>query len=190
MKHFLLAALCAIGITQGFSQTDNIPPVKFNPLIDYNLSPAHNRKINPLFNSGINPKVNWNINPSENKTINPGINTYINPKSNLSLNPSENRVLNPMFANALHPQNLTWQGHYLFDKDDKLIGYISVASQEVMLCFDLEYKWQCYFIRSSNGNFNQFTLEGEWTGGYVSHDSSEGFNIFSSNGDWTGKHIQ
>ena len=183
-KQSVIAILFSVCVTHAFSQGESNLPVKYNPQVDVNLSPSHNRKINPLFNSGINPKINWNINPSENTSINPSKNELINPKTNSSINPVENKIINPMFANSLHPQNLSWQGHYLFDKDDNLIGYISIASQEVMLCFDLEYKWQCYFIRSSNGNFNQFTLSGEWTGGYLSHDSSEGFNIFASNGDW------
>ncbi len=187
LKQAVLVILLFCWVSGSMAQQE--PPAKYNPLLDFNLSPAHNKKINPLFNSSINPQINWNINPLKNIAINPAKNEFINPKSNAALNPNENKLLNPMFANSLHPQNPTWKGHYLFDKDDKLIGFITVASQEVMLCFDMEYKWTCFYIRSSTGNFNQFSLSGEWTGGYLSHDSSEGLNEFSPGGEWTGNHI-
>ncbi len=126
-----IVILFSLFVLQASSQSKL--PVKYNPQVDYNLSPSRNMQINPLFNSGINPKKNWNINPAQNVNINPSKNELINPKSNPSVNPNENKILNPMFANSLHPQNLNWQGHFLFDKDDNLIGYISIASQEVML---------------------------------------------------------
>jgi hypothetical protein len=179
---FCICVLCA------FSQ--NELPAKFNPQVDFNLSPSHNKSINPLFNSLINPKLNWNINPVQNNNLNPAKNPGINPKTNPGLNPVDNKILNPMFSTTLHPQSPSWTGHYLFDKDDNLIGFVTIASQEVMLCFDKDYKWSCYFVRASNGSFNQFTLTGEWTGSFLSQDSSEGYNFFSADAEWTGKHME
>jgi hypothetical protein len=187
-KNFTLVPLFCFCMVSAFSQTEL--PDKYNPLVDFNLSPSHNKNINPLLNSLINPKLNWNINPAYNNSLNPTKNAGINPKTNPSLNPIDNKILNPMFSNTLHPQNPGWTGHYLFDKDDSLIGFITMASQEVMLCFDKDFKWSCYFIRSSNGSYNQFTLTGEWTGSYLSQDSSEGYNFFSLDGEWTGKHME
>lgn len=187
-KKFLLVPIAYLFAVSAFCQTDL--PAKFNPLIDVNLSPSHNKNINPLFNSLINPKLNWNINPAQNNNLNPTKNSGINPKINTGLNPIENKILNPMFSTTLHPQNPIWKGHYLFDKDDNLIGFITNASQEVLLCFDKDYKWSCYFIRSGAGSYNQFTLTGEWTGSYLSQDSSEGYNFFTADGEWTGKHME
>lgn len=187
-RKFTLVALFCGSMLCAFSQIEL--PNRFNPLFDFNLSPSHNKRINPLYNSLINPKLNWNINPSLNNNLNPTKNLGINPKSNPSLNPVDNRILNPMYSNSLHPQHPGWTGHYLFDKDDSLIGFVTIASQEVILCFDKQYNWVCYFIRSSTGSYNQFTLSGDWTGSYLSQDSSEGFNFFSADGEWTGKHME
>jgi hypothetical protein len=56
--------------------------------------------------------------------------------NNQGFNPYVNNSSNPMYQNSLHPKNPTWKGLYMYDSTDNLIGYISVASQDVMLCFD------------------------------------------------------
>lgn len=163
---------------------------KHNPLLDFNLSPAHNDKINPISNPGINPKYNWNISPMHNDVLNPLKNAIINPQSNLSLNPNECQALNPMFTTSLHPKNPAWAGNFLFDKDDKLIGFISVACQQVLLSFNASGEWAGYFARSAYGTFNEFSIDGKWTGRFLCPDSNEGYNLFSNDGEWTGEHIK
>jgi hypothetical protein len=163
---------------------------KHNPLLDYNLSPAHNDKINPISNPGINPKYNWNLNPMHNDILNPSKNPAINPESNPSLNASTCQALNPMFANSLHPKNPLWAGNFLFDKDDKLIGFISVACQQILLEFNASGDWTGYFVRSSYGTYNEFSVDGKWTGKFLCPDSSEGYNLFSNDSEWTGEHIK
>ena len=81
----------------------------------------------------INPQMNWNINPIHNKKINPIYNAEINPQNNAEMNPEKNMFLNPMFRNELHPKSPDWKGSYLFDKNDELVGFVSKASQNVLL---------------------------------------------------------
>lgn len=164
---------------------------KHNPLLDFNLSPSHNDKINPIANSSINPKYNWNVNPMHNDALNPSKNASISPVSNPTFNASTCQSLNPMFTNALHPKNSLWTGDFLFNKDDKLIGFISIANQYIMLSFNASGDWTGYFVKSSYGaTFNEFKLDGSWSGRFLCTDSNEGFNLFSSDGEWTGEHIK
>ena len=188
MKKLALLILSLVSLAQiNFGQTGL---QKHNPLLDFNLSPSHNDKINPTANSAISPKYNWNLSPLHNDALNPTKVNNINPQLNGSVNPNLCENLNPMFTNALHPKNPAWSGNFLFDKDDKLIGFVSVANQQVMLCFNAAGEWNGYFVRSAIGTFNEFSLDGKWTGRFLCPDSSEGYNLFSSEGDWTGEHIK
>jgi len=129
---------------------------KHDPKIDNNLSPNINASINPDKNSNINPKFNWNINPAHNNDVNPVFNSTINPLNHFELNPDVNKTLNPMFHNEYHPKNPSWKGLYLFNKNDDVIGYISVATQDLMLCFDSASQWTGFFVRAGNGIYNFF----------------------------------
>jgi len=164
--------------------------VKQDPQVDHNLSPAYNQRINPRFNSSINPTFNWNYNPMENKSINPDSTSQINPLQNENVNPKVSEVLNPMLNNILHPMNISWQGKYLFDSTDHLIGFVTVASQNVLLCFNKAGQWTCYFVKTPKGTYNQFTLAGEWTGKFLCPDSVEGYNLFNKECVWTGSHLK
>ena len=106
---------------------------RHDPKVDINLSPNSNPTINPDKNSNINPKFNWNINPAHNNDINPEYNSSINPLNHFELNPDVNKGLNPMFHNEYHPKNPAWKGLYIFNRTDDLIGYISIATQQLML---------------------------------------------------------
>jgi len=164
--------------------------VKQNPQADHNLSPAYNQKINPKYNPSINPTFNWNYNPLENKSINPDSTSTINPLQNENVNPKASDMLNPMLNNILHPMNLSWRGRYLFDSSDNLIAFVTVASQNVLLCFNKLGQWTCYFVKTPKGTYNQFTLTGQWTGKFLCPDSVEGFNLFNKEGIWTGSHVK
>ncbi|RYY30784.1 MAG: hypothetical protein EOO04_03870 [Chitinophagaceae bacterium] len=119
---------------------------KHNPKMDVNLSPGTNGVINPIKNSKINPMFNWNLNPVKTSNLNPAENTAINPLNNPDFNPNENQHLNPMYQNVLHPKNPMWKGLYLYDKEDNLVGYITKATQDVMLCFDLDSQWCGFYV--------------------------------------------
>ena len=188
MKPTLLTVILVAGVAiQGFCQGIS---VKHDPKHDVNLSPTHNSKINPLHNSQINPKFNWNINPQHNQIINPLTSTKINPQYNPDLNPMYNKAINPMFANHLHPKNSVWTGLYLFNAEDKLLGFVTMANQDLLLCFDEQGQWTCYYVKSPTGTYNQFSTTGEWTGSYLCADSGAGFNLFAKTGEWTGMHIK
>jgi hypothetical protein len=161
-----------------------------NPLFDLSLSPAKNDRINPSKNPVINPKTNWNINPSFNKDINPTENQLINPRQNREINPLENVVLNPMRFRGLHPKSETWKGFYMFDNNDNIAGYITKPSKEVLICFDIEGKWTCYYVLTPEGTYNHFEIDGSWTGNYLCSDNIGGYNLFDKEGVWTGKHIK
>jgi hypothetical protein len=161
-----------------------------NPKIDLSLSPANNKTINPSENPAIHPKTNWNINPGYNKEINPSENVKINPKKNEQIDPMKNLLLNPMLFRSLHPKNETWSGQYLFDKDDNLTGYITRATKDVLICFDIQGIWTCYYVLTPEGNYNHFEINGVWTGGYLCSDNKYGFNAFDKDGNWTGQHIK
>ena len=163
---------------------------KHNPKIDLNLSPAHNPAICPEHNTAINPRLNWNINPRQNGLISPEHVDAINPAKNKGVNPLDNIEMNPMFAVWISPRHPRWKGLYLFNKEDDLQGYITKYSQELMLEFDKEATWKCFYIRTAKGTFNQFNLSGQWTGFYLCFDSIIGYNLFNGQGEWTGMHIK
>jgi len=163
---------------------------KHNPKMDVNLSPNANPRINPNSNSSINPKFNWNINPIHTTSLNPIYNSAINPMNNQGYNPFVNNTINPMYQNSLHPKNPTWKGLYMYDSTDNLIGYVSVASQDVMLYFDTTSEWTGYFVRANKTMFNFFDTKGVWTGIFLCFDSVSGYNVFDKEGVWNGKHIK
>ncbi|MFI5154413.1 MAG: hypothetical protein ACHQET_13840, partial [Chitinophagales bacterium] len=101
---------------------------RHDPKKDANLNPFLNTRINPDSNSSINPAFNWNINPIRNNEVNPSRNNLINPVNNLDLNPKANEALNPVFMKSLLPANPSWNGLYLFNKDNEIFGYVSTAS--------------------------------------------------------------
>lgn len=188
-KHLLLFLIGECLFLVAVCQNDLVS-VKQNPKLDANLSPARNQRINPKFNTSINPAFNWNYNPAENPGINPDSTTSINPKDNPGLNPKQSEALNPMLNYTLHPGSGTWRGRYLFDSTDNLVAFITVASQNILLCFDKQGKWTCYFVKTAKGTYNQFQLNGEWTGKFLCPDSLEGFNLFNKEGVWTGNHVK
>jgi hypothetical protein len=163
---------------------------KHDPKKDFNLSPAHNTIIDPGKNSTINPKLNWNINPLKNGLINPEFVEAINPKIKTDINPVYNLDLNPMYVPNLSPRFPIWSGLYVFDKEDNHIGYITPYSQTLLIEFDKEINFKCFYIRTAKGTFNQFNLSSEWTGFYLCFDSMIGYNIFDKQGEWTGMHIK
>jgi hypothetical protein len=189
MRRLLSIVIAVFVLIQGRSQ-DGIVSNKHNPKMDHNLSPFYNHQINPNYNSSINPNLNWNYNPAQTKAINPDSTIGINPKHNPSLNPKEIELYNPMLNNTLHPKNFTWKGKYLFDSTDNVVGFISIASQNILLCFNKEGHWTCYFVRTAKGTYNQFQLTGEWTGKFLCPDSLEGYNLFTKDGVWTGNHVK
>ncbi len=184
---FIFIASCCF--TQALAQ-EGLVDIKHNPKVDHNLSPAFNQKINPNYNASINPNFNWNYNPIQTRLINPDSTFVINPLHNPELNPKQMEMYDPMLNNILHPRNYSWRGKYLFDSTDNLIGFITVASQNILLCFNKEGRWTCYFVRTPKGTYNQFQLTGEWTGRFLCPDSLEGFNMFTKDGVWTGNHVK
>jgi hypothetical protein len=188
MKKLFLALVFGSFAWTGFAQTVSS---RNDPKFDTNLSPNSNHRINPDKNSSINPKYNWNINPSHNFDINPLYNYSINPANNVEMNPEKIKSLNPMFHNELHPKNPAWAGRYIFNKSDELIGFLSVATQQVMLSFDANSEWNGYYVKAGSGNiYNFFDLKGTWTGQFLCSDSMSGYNVFDKDGAWTGKHIK
>ncbi len=163
---------------------------RHDPKSDFNLSPNSNAQINPEKNSNINPLYNWNINPEHNDDVNPTLNSSINPLNHAQFNPQINRDLNPMFHNEFHPKSPQWKGLYIFDQQDQLVGYISVATQQLMLCFDSLCGWNGFFVRAANGVYNFFDTKGQWTGQFLCFDSVVGYNLFAKGGTWTGHHIK
>ena len=163
---------------------------KHNPKLDVNLSPATNNVINPEKNSRINPKFNWNLNPGKTSNLNPVTNTAINPLNNLDFNPNDNQNINPMYQNTLHPKNPMWKGLYMYDKDDNLVGYLTKATQDVMLCFDVNTEWCGFYVRAEHNIFNHFDMKAQFTGMFICYDSMFGFNEFNKDGQWTGRHIK
>jgi hypothetical protein len=186
----LLFVICAFCLFAQAKSQQDLVDVKQNPQMDHNLSPAFNQRINPKYNSTINPAFNWNYNPIENKSINPDSTTDINPLHNESINPKQTEMYNPMLNNILHPMNISWRGRYLFDSTDNLIAFITVASQNILLCFNKSGQWTCYFVKTAKGTYNQFTLAGQWTGRFLCPDSVEGYNLFNKEGVWTGSHLK
>jgi hypothetical protein len=157
----------------GFSQSlEN----RHDPKIDFNLSPTFNSTLNPEKNSNINPKYNWNINPMHNNDVNPEFNSTINPLNHFELNPDINKTLNPMYHNEYHPKNPSWKGLYIFNKTDELIGYVSIATQQLMLTFDIQGEWTGFLTKAAPGRVSisnkrkSFTNPGNHLGGiYIFH---------------------
>src|SRR6202171_89509 len=150
MKRILLLTLVVSALFQNpvFPQAlEN----RHDPKVDINLSPSFNSTLNPEKNSSINPKYNWNINPMHNNDVNPEFNSTINPLNHFELNPDINKTLNPMYHNEYHPKNPSWKGLYIFNRTDELIGYVSTATQQLMLTFDSEGEWTGFYVKAAPG---------------------------------------
>jgi hypothetical protein len=156
-----------------------------DPKKDANLNPFINKKINPDSNRFINPASNYNMNPLKENSLNPTQNATINPMINLQLNPQSNDVLNPVIMKSLRPSTETWKGLFLFNESNQLFGYISVATQYVMLSFDNSGTWNGYYVKAGDNMYNYFTLFGVWTGMFLCYDNQSGYNLFDKNGKWT-----
>jgi hypothetical protein len=89
-----------------------------------------------------------------------------------------------MYHNEYHPKNPSWKGLYIFNKTDDLIGYISVATQQLMLSFDLQAEWTGFYVKASPGIYNHFDVKGVWDGIYLCFDSVVGYNVFDKSGNW------
>jgi hypothetical protein len=163
---------------------------KHDPKMDANLSPNFNPRINPEKNSILHPKFNWNLNPHKNKLICPEKVDAINPLKNTELNPLDKTDMNPMFVTNLSPKFITWKGQYLFDKEDNHIGYITYINQNLIAEFDKTATWKFFYVKTAKGTYNQFDLEGKWTGYYICSDEMAGFNLFDAKDEWTGMHIK
>lgn len=187
---FLLTSLFFALFVKPVTVIAQEPSALHNPKIDLNISPQHNKKINPEYSAGINPQKNRNINPFFNKEINPVESTHLNPKMNDLINPLKNQLLNPLLYKNLYPTSTNWSGFYIYDGKDNLLGYITRATKDVLICFDLKGTWTCYYVLTNVGTYNHFDLNGEWTGDYICSDSNAGFNAFNKEGIWTGKHIK
>jgi hypothetical protein len=161
-----------------------------DPRKDANLNPYINKNINPDSNQSINPSMNWNMNPIKENSVNPTKNTAINPMINLQLNPQSNDVLNPVIMKSLRPSTETWKGLFLFSDSNQLFGYISVATQNVMISFDNNGTWNGYYVKAGPYMYNYFTLFGVWTGMFLCYDNQSGYNLFDRNGKWTHIHVK
>jgi hypothetical protein len=156
-----------------------------DPKKDANLNPYINKNINPDSNLSINPSINWNLNPLKENSVNPIQNAVINPMINLQLNPQSNDVLNPVIMKSLRPSTDTWKGLFLFNDSNQLFGYISVATQNVMISFDNNGTWNGYYVKAGRYMYNYFTLFGVWTGMFLCYDNQSGYNLFDKTGKWT-----
>ena len=161
-----------------------------DPRRDANLNPFINNQINPDSNLSINPSSNFNMNPIKENSLNPTQNSSINPMINLQLNPQSNDVLNPVIMKGLQPATETWKGLFLFNDSNQLFGYISVATQNVMLSFDNNGTWNGYYVKAGRMMYNYFTLFGVWTGMFLCYDNQSGYNLFDRNGKWTHIHVK
>jgi len=161
-----------------------------DPRKDANLNPFLNKYINPDSNSSINPATNWNMNPLRESSMNPAQNATINPMTNRQLNPQTNEVLNPVIMKGLRPSTGTWKGLFVFNDSNQIFGYISVATQDVMLSFDNGGTWNGYYVRAGSQTYNYFTLFGVWTGMFLCFDSQSGYNLFDKSGKWTHIHVK
>ncbi len=156
-----------------------------DPKKDANLNPYINKEINPDSNLSINPSSNWNMNPLKENSVNPTLNSAINPMINMQLNPQSNDVLNPVIMKGLRPSTDTWKGLFLFNDSNQIFGYISVATQNVMLSFDNSGTWNGYYVKAGSMMYNYFTLFGVWTGMFLCFDNQSGYNLFDKSGKWT-----
>ena len=122
--------------------------------------------------------------------MNPAQNATINPITNRQLNPQTNEVLNPVIMKGLRPSTGTWKGLFIFNDSNQIFGYISVATQDVMLSFDNSGTWNGYYVRAGSQTYNYFTLFGVWTGMFLCFDSQSGYNLFDKSGKWTHIHVK
>jgi hypothetical protein len=155
-----------------------------DPRKDANLNPYINKEINPDSNLSINPSANWNMNPLKENSVNPTQNSAINPMVNLQLNPQSNDLLNPVIMKGLRPSTETWKGLFLFNDSNEIFGYISIATQNVMISFDGNGTWNGYFVKAGRFMYNYFNLFGAWTGMFLCYDNQSGYNLFDRNGKW------
>jgi hypothetical protein len=191
MNRFFTLGLVSIFFYSTATAQDNTEVDKrHDPKMNNYLSPNTNFRINPDKNPAIHPKFNWNINPHKNLLINPDKVALINPIKNTELNPTSHQDMNPMYVMNLSPKFITWQGQYVFDKADKHIGFITYINQSLMVEFDKTANWNFFYIKTGRDTYNQFDLDGKWTGNYFCSDELMGYNLFNTKDEWTGVHVK
>ncbi|TAH00130.1 MAG: hypothetical protein EAZ15_09805 [Sphingobacteriales bacterium] len=157
-----------------------------NPKYNTTINPKYNTTINPKYNTTINPKYNTTINPKYNTTINPKYNTTINPKYNTTINPKYNTTINPKYNLRLNPKlNPSFDGFYIYDLDANPTLYAIKASDKILILYNFNNEAMFYAVAINKG-YVIFDINSNEQTSYIISNNSKGYNQFNLNGEWTG----
>ena len=157
-----------------------------NPRRNSSINPRINSSINPRINSSINPRINSSINPRINSSINPRINSSINPRINSSINPRINSSINPRINSSINPRrNAAFGGPYLYNHDQRNVGYLVKANEDVELVFELSGDFSGYLVAANEEVRVQFDTSNQWVG-FVVRANEEVSLRYTTSGEWVG----
>lgn len=158
-----------------------------DPRVSLYLNPKNNPSVNPDLSSNIHPKYNSRLNPKFNMNISPVSNSKINPIMEIDLNPNLNSSINPDFNSQLNPAFSGWKGFVIYDMNAQPIGIVTKTEDgKVLNCFDMDLKRTGFWVYNSEGGFNLFDLDVNFSGQLLIPDLLGGYNVFDENSNWTG----
>jgi hypothetical protein len=79
---------------------------------------------------------------------------------------------------------------FCYNSKNELCGYLTRATQEVIVSFNVSAVFDGYYIKAGEGIYNHFSIAGAWTGYYICYDGNGGFNRFYKDCKWTGEHVK
>jgi|GEM_PF-1382732 len=190
-KLFLKKSLCsAIAFTilqlNGL-QAQVTPMPRQDPKFVFEVNPLRNTYINPQLTSTINPRFNATLNPTFNSRIHPNSNPSINPSFEPSFNPDINPDISPRYNTRLDPKYGTRPAFFIYTTEAEPDGYAMEAIEgKLYLYFDIHMNYKGIFVYNSEGGYNLFGEDLQFTEQYLIPNSQGNFNIFNMNLEWLG----
>ena len=104
----------------------------------------------------------------------------------IARNPIFNHTINPIFNHTINPIfNPNFNGYFIYDGENRKVGYLIDANEDVKLIYNLDNTQQGYAVESSQSFYIVFDMSNNWIG-YFASDGADGFNYFNLNNEWVG----
>lgn len=168
-------------------QAQVAPMPRQDPQFVFEVNPLRNTYINPQLSSNINPKFNSTLNPNFNTRIHPSSNPSINPSFEPSLNPDINPDISPRYNTRLDPRYGARPAFFIYTTAAEPDGYAMMAIEgKLYLYFDINMAYKGIFVYNSEGGYNLFGEDLQFTEQYLTPNSQGNFNIFNMSQEWLG----
>lgn len=163
------------------------PMPRQDPQFVFEVNPLRNTYINPQLSSNINPKFNSTLNPNFNTRIHPNSNPSVNPSFEPSLNPDINPDISPRYNTRLDPKYGARPAFFIYTTAVEPDGYAMMAIEgKLYLYFDINMEYKGIFVYNSEGGYNLFGEDLQFTEQYLTPNSQGNFNIFNMKLEWLG----